>query len=311
MGILAYRINTKGRLNILDLHLHSESFFLHFLNKLYKWDFSNANPIKQNVEAIDLIDHTNQCICQVSATNTKTKVESALTKAIIKQYPTYTFKFISISKDGAALRGQTFNNPHGIAFNPGADIIDNKSILDSILGLTADEQEEIYKFIKKELGSNLDVAKLDSNLAIVINILSKEDFKKVAKPMTNGFEIERKIAHNNLQNTQQIIDDYGVYSHRVDYQYNTLDTIGANKSLSVLSAINKSYNEESNKNRSLNENVLFENVVKNVIEKVLSSANYAEMPLDELDFCVTVLVVDAFIRCKIFKNPSNYQYAAA
>lgn len=63
LGVLAYRINLKGKLNILDLHLHSENFYLHFLNKLYGWNFTNANPIKQNVEAIDLIDHTNKCIC--------------------------------------------------------------------------------------------------------------------------------------------------------------------------------------------------------------------------------------------------------
>lgn len=309
IGILSYRINIKGRLNILDLHLHSENFFSHFLNQLYGWSFINNNSVKQNVEAIDLIDHTNECICQVSATATKLKVESALAKKTIKGYPHYTFKFISISKDGSDLRKSIFANPHGIKFDPKADIIDNKSILDFILGEEIDNQEKIYTFIKKELGSTLDVAKLDTNLAKVINILSKEDFTAISKPEVNEFEIDRKIDHNKLHKTRQLIDDNKTFFWRVAQRYNELDRLGSNKSFSVLKSINKSYIEEGLKDETSSNDKLFLKTIENVINKVLSSANYAEIPLDELDFCVTVLVVDAFIRCKIFTNPTNYQYA--
>jgi hypothetical protein len=41
------------------------------------------------------------------------------------------------------------------------------------------------------------------------------------------------------------------------------------------------------------------------------SANYADIPVEELDLCVNILVVDAFIRCKIFKNPLGYADAAS
>lgn len=30
LGVLAYRINLRGKLNILDLNIHSETFFLDF-----------------------------------------------------------------------------------------------------------------------------------------------------------------------------------------------------------------------------------------------------------------------------------------
>jgi hypothetical protein len=33
------------------------------------------------------------------------------------------------------------------------------------------------------------------------------------------------------------------------------------------------------------------------------------IPQEEMEMCVGILVVDAFIRCKIFKNPNNYNYA--
>ena len=37
------------------------------------------------------------------------------------------------------------------------------------------------------------------------------------------------------------------------------------------------------------------------------SNNYAEIPYEELEICVEIIVVDAFIRCKIFENPEGYR----
>ncbi|MGV8880131.1 MAG: SMEK domain-containing protein [Sphingobacteriaceae bacterium] len=62
------------------------------MNKVFGYRFENANEIKQNVEAIDLINHVKKRVCQVSATSTKQKVELALSKILLKQYPTYRFK---------------------------------------------------------------------------------------------------------------------------------------------------------------------------------------------------------------------------
>ncbi len=59
VNTLAYRISLKGKLNILDLHNHSENFYLEFINKLYGYQLVNMNTVKQNVEAIDLIDKNN------------------------------------------------------------------------------------------------------------------------------------------------------------------------------------------------------------------------------------------------------------
>ncbi len=104
-------------MNILDFHLHSEDFYLHFFNKLYGWNLINLNKKSQNIEAIDLVDRSSKKIVQVSATNTKEKIESTLQKDIIKTYNKFNFKFISISKDASNLRQKTYANPHnGIHF---------------------------------------------------------------------------------------------------------------------------------------------------------------------------------------------------
>ncbi|MCC7429228.1 SMEK domain-containing protein [bacterium] len=308
LNLLALRIISRGRLNILDYHGHSENFYQYFLNEVYGWVITNENDNKQNVEAIDLIDLTNKFVVQVSSTASKQKIESSLSKDSIKTYTGYTFKFISIARDADDLRKDTFKNPHGISFTPSTDIIDKKSILSKIRGLHIDEQERIYKFVKKELVMEIDPMKLESNLAAVINILSKEDWDKT-EPVAeiNSFEIDRKISHNNLNAAKAIIDDYKVHYGRVDKIYADFDLQGINKSKSVLSTIRQEYAKAKS---SLNDDQLFFDVISKVEKKVLNSSNHTTIPFDELELCINILVVDAFIRCKIFENPERYSYAS-
>lgn len=309
LNLLALRIVSRGKLNILDYHGHSENFYQYFLNEIYGWTVANENDNKQNVEAIDLIDHTNKFIIQVSSTASKQKIESSLSKDSIKNYTGYTFKFVSIARDADDLKKDTFKNSHAINFSPSTDIIDKNSILSKIRVLHINDQERIYKFVKKELVMEIDPMKLESNLASIINTLSKEDWDK-SDPVSeiNSFEIERKISHNKLNAAKSIIDDYTVHYGRVDKIYTEFDSQGSNKSSSVLSTIRQEYAKAKS---NLTDDQLFFEVIAKVEEKVLNSSNYTSIPFDELELCVNILVVDAFIRCKIFENPDHYNYATA
>jgi len=307
LNLLALRIISRGRLNILDFHGHSENFYQFLLNEVYGWEVTNENDVKQNVEAIDLVDYTNKLVLQVSSTASKQKIESSLSKDSIKKYKGYTFKFVSIARDSDELRKDTFKNPHGIAFIPAFDIIDKNSILSKIRGLNIYDQERIYKFVKKELVNEIDPLKLESNLAAVINILSKEDWnKKELVGEINSFEIDRKISHNNLNSAITIINDHSLHHTRVDKIYTEFDLQGSNKSNSVLSTIRQEYAKLKG---NLSDDDLFFAIISKVQEKVLNSSNYTSIPFDELELCINILVVDAFIRCKIFENPENYNHA--
>jgi len=151
--------------------------------------------------------------------------------------------------------------------------------------------------------------KLESNLATVINILAKEDLDKAELiAEINSFEIDRKISYNNLNSAKIIIDDYTVHYGRVDKIYSEFDSQGSNKSSSVLSTIRQEYVKAKG---CFSDDLLFFKVILKVEEKVLNSANYTPIPFDELELCINILVVDAFIRCKIFENPKNYNYATS
>lgn len=150
--MLSHRVESRGKLNILNLHLHSEDFYLHFFNLLYGFELENINAYKPNVPAIDLIDRTEKIIIQVSSTSTKAKIEGALKKKIMLDHDDYTFKFISIAKNASDLKKKTYSTPPKIKFDPQKDIHYPASILDEIKSLEIDELKVIYEFIKAELG---------------------------------------------------------------------------------------------------------------------------------------------------------------
>lgn len=307
LSTLSYRIKTRGKLNLLDLNIYSETFFAELMSQLLNCSLENINFEKQNTEGIDLIDKKNKIIAQVSSTCSKQKIEKSLEKSILKSYPGFQFKFIAISGDADNLIKKDFNNPHKVMFDPDKDIYGINLLLKLVLNLKVKEQRGLYEFIRDELGNDIDMVKVDTNLASIINILSKEDLSDVMdKPEINSFEILRKIEFNNLLAAQSTIDDYIVYFSKVDEKYQEFDKQGSNKSFSVLSIMRKQYNKLIMSTQEPNE--VFFSIIDNVVELIKNSKNYVEIPYEELEMCVSILVVDAFIRCKIFKNPEGYNY---
>lgn len=117
LNILSYRIKNRGKINLLDLNIYSETFFADLMSHLLGYNLKNINQIKQNTEGIDLIDENNKIIAQVSSTCTKQKIENSLAKEIFQVYPDFNFNFIAIVGDADQLRTKAFKNPHQIC-NP-------------------------------------------------------------------------------------------------------------------------------------------------------------------------------------------------
>ena len=305
LNFLAYRIEKRGKINLLDLNIHSETFFAELFNILYNYNLVNLNYIKQNTEGIDLIDTKNKIIIQVSATSTKEKIENSLNKGIYLFYKDYNFKFISISKEvSSKLRATEFENPYNLIFDSQKDILDSTTLLRYILNLEIDKQKILFEFIKKELGEEISTIKVDSNLATIINILAEEDLDfKNTEINTTIFVIEEKINYNNLNGVRELIDDYKIFSVKLDQKYVEFDRGGKNRSTSILQIIRKQYVKLRNEKKDSEE--IFYGVVENIIKIIEESANYKKLPFEELEMCVDILVVDAFMRCKIFENPEE------
>lgn len=291
-------------MNILDLNIYAENFFAGLCNIIFDFELQNLNYINQNIEGIDLIDEKNRILIQVSSNCTKEKIENSLNKKIYLNYSDYSYKFILIGKEvNKSLKKYKFSNPYNIKFNPEEDICDINSLLKEILNLNIKKQIELFEFIKLELGE-INNMNIETNLAKVINILSEKLEFNFSSPEIIDFAIEDKIKFNKLENVREFIDEYKIYYYKIDEIYNEFDKEGKNKSYSLLQSFKREYIKL--KNAGKDSSTIFYEIINNAIETVLNSSNYDKIAFEELETCIYILVVDAFVRCKIFENPEGY-----
>lgn len=299
---LSVRITSRGSLNMYDINIHCEDFYMRLLNLLYGWNLVNANSIQQNIPAVDLIYTSEQIIVQVSSTNTTAKIQSSLNKLDAK-YSGYNYKFVSIAKSTDKLKEHNFLLPNNfnITFEPSNDIYDIASLLNKIKSLSAAEMKRMYDFIKQELHFETEELKLETGIAYVINELSEIDLGNNEVMFdAASFNIENKIIKNNLSVFKDVIEQYDVYFSIVQKIYDEFDKMGKNKSYAVLQAIRKEYIELKSKFSS---DDLYKAIAKNIKEKLSLSANLKQFYDDDLELYVDIILVDAFIKCKIFEKP--------
>lgn len=152
LNTFAARIAARGKLNLLDLNFYAETFFRDFLNRLNGWELVNLNAETQNAEAIDLLDRSNKLVVQVSATNSKAKLESSLSKPALANYPGFRFKFVCLTLEGVVLGRTAPRNPHNMAFDPVLDILDIPSLLRQVADLDIYRLQETHGWVQAELG---------------------------------------------------------------------------------------------------------------------------------------------------------------
>ena len=301
LSLLVVSIKQRGKLNILDLNVLSEDFYAYLLNYIYGWNLTNKNTANHNIGGLDLIDDTQKIIVQVSSDISKRKIELSLSKIDAIKYTGYNFKFFGITIDAKELREKKYLNKNVLIFNPQTDILDMTVILKHITNMEdVDKIEKIYKFLQKEIKMPLSQEIKETNIAKIIEAISQIELEKYYKPETMPFEIEKKIIFNNLVKSKEIINDYKHYCTILDKIYTEFDKLGNNKSLSVLNNLKSIYIERS---KIKNQDDCFQQIINDVVDFVKQSSNYKPIPEEELLMYIGIIVVDAFIRCKIFKNP--------
>lgn len=313
LELLAMQIKTNGKLNILDLHVHAEVFYRDLINTVYGWNLKVANSTTANMEAIDLIDEDRKICIQVTATNTKQKIEKTLEKDFTKSLSSndFTMYFLFIAEIADNLRKNSFKNPHEIAFDATSNILDKVSILRSISQLEYNKYRLVNEMFENYFGNEIQPKNLNSNLAAIINILSKENLDidgSLIDGTLNTYNINRKIEFNDLETIKETtINQYKIYYLLLDNIYEEYEKNGQNKRLSVFTKINSLYENELRKQTD-NSLDIFYNITIEVEDYILKSANMDEMEREILEMCVKIIVVDAFVRCKIFENPEGYDH---
>lgn len=139
------------------------------------------------------------------------------------------------------------------------------------------------------------------SLPIVVDaIIDKVLVDNVEQGNTDVYNIESKIAFNQLNRNSFLIREYNLYSHTVDALYDELESQGSIKKSIVLMRIHSMYLLIKGEGESDADNI-FDKVVEMILHTVEdSSGNY-----DEVLLAVFVVVVHAFVECKILEKPTH------
>lgn len=296
---LAYNVELRGLLNLLDLHVISEDFFVGLLNLVYGWNLRNANSLLQNAPGIDLVDDSNHILVQVTGSCTKKKIDHSL-EEISEKYSGYHFYFVPIVLDARKQRIYEYIPPHGVLFNPKTDILDIHFIADRIKGMTDIEKvATIAMYVRNNIRHDTPSSvQLTSGLNDIICLLAKDSLNE-GDFDTVDFEIKAKISFNNLSiYAKDIIDQYKIYYVNVQEIYKEYARQGKTKSMAVLQKLHKIY--ISLKTQASGD-ALFMAIEKEIIKQIDHSNN--KLTEEQLEMFVDILMVHAFIECKIFEKP--------
>lgn len=249
-----------------------------------------------------MIDCSSKTIIQVSSDNSKAKVQGSLNKIEPSKYEGYTFKFVCISKGVSHLKKYHFNVPKGISFNVEKDCYDDKRIVRDVLDKDIDTISALASYLEKSILPATADERRPSVITYVINRLADEPLAEVAvNPDTKAFDLKPKMDFNSLNKWRDVISEYTVYSLLVDKIYRAYNEQGVNKSFTVLSSLHDLYLSLASE---LTGDALFDKLLESVYEIVNKDYECNEsLTREELQVNIKIVLVDAFVRCKIFKKP--------
>jgi len=91
------KIKIDNDAGLFDINKIVEDIFMHILNDTYGWNLENANLIKENFPAVDLIDDTNKIVVQVTSTKDTSKLKDTIDKfSKLDDYSEYQLKIFYI-----------------------------------------------------------------------------------------------------------------------------------------------------------------------------------------------------------------------
>lgn len=155
------------------------------------------------------------------------------------------------------------------------------------------------------------MAKNPSMLKNAIDAIASFDFNNLGDvDSLVTFKPEEKIAYNELKLSVPLIREYIAYHAKIDSLYNVLDSEGSIKKERLLQNIRSIYlsikgtyvgSQRGNDLEiiRLNSDTIFEDVYVKLLEEMEGSSYWEE----DLIFSIHLIMVDAFIRCKILEEP--------
>jgi hypothetical protein len=164
---------------------------------------------------------------------------------------------------------------------------------------------------------NRQISRQPSMLSKAINAIADLDIESVEKSLEDNkvYDIKRKITHNALRSNAHLIHTYKIYHRRINAIYDELEQAGSIKKIRLLNNINSLYLTISGKYIldspdhldiiRANSDIIFNDVYDELCNLAEKSTHWKE----DIVFSVRLIMVDAFMRCKILEKPESVEIA--
>lgn len=125
----------------------------------------------------------------------------------------------------------------------------------------------------------------------------------------SAFNIDSKISHNMVVRNRPTIEEYKVFYPKLSSLYDELEAQGSFKKEKLLRNINRIYlkvkgnyvTDKETEMEKIRENA--DNIIEDIEEILMNSEGVVNSVAEDLSFGISVVMVDAFMRCKILEEP--------
>ena len=152
-----------------------------------------------------------------------------------------------------------------------------------------------------------------SLLLVAINAIassSLEDVEEAEETEASVFDIEEKIAYNYIVRNKPLIDEYKIFYTKIASLYGELEKQGSFKKERLLRNIRRLYLKVRGRYvsgvddpmKAIQKNA--DSIIEDIEEELVASCSSENTLYDEdVAFGVSIIMVDAFMRCKILEEP--------
>jgi len=166
------------------------------------------------------------------------------------------------------------------------------------------KQDHESAYLNQKIKSNPSMLKNTINAIASIDIDSLDDPKNF-----KAIDPRNKIKYNNLKRNIVVIDEYKVYRGKINSLYDELEIQGSIRKEKLLSNIKRIYTvikgnyvlDSLNITQIVQENA--DDIYDDVYDKLYEELEGEENWIEDIALGIQLIMVDAFVRCKILEEP--------
>ena len=300
---LQERLEIRVAGNLTDPHIYAEAIMTSVLNPTLGLDLKSANISSPNAPAIDLVDVLDKTIVQVSTDSSREKIQSSLNKGKLAKYTGYHLMFMFLVPRHPRYQNKPFDNPYNVSFDVTKDVLDLNELMVRVRALPIPRLEAVHDILMREIHfDRANPSKLMRGLSDIVRALMTANPEERKNQQPIAFRIEEKIQKNGLARSKRDIQELSALTYPLESIYDEYEREGIGRSRSVFRHLQMVRKEED-----LSPDETYDAIIHNVVEELCVDGRLSDYTYEDVEFYVAVVVVDAFMRCKIFDGPSVWE----